>query len=78
MLEICRKRAMARNLMKMAKLFPQHFDFFPRTFILPTDREVTAGPGSWLRELCPGYLAALPAAPRRSAPLRLFLTQRSP
>lgn len=40
MLEICRKRAMARNLMKMARQFPQHFDFFPRTFILPGDREV--------------------------------------
>ncbi|GIL43744.1 hypothetical protein Vafri_1379 [Volvox africanus] len=39
MLEICRKRAMARNLMKMARQFPQHFDFFPRTFILPGDKE---------------------------------------
>ncbi len=40
MLEICRKRAMARNLMKMARVFPQHYDFFPKTFILPSDREV--------------------------------------
>ncbi|GLC65380.1 hypothetical protein PLESTF_000287300 [Pleodorina starrii] len=39
MLEICRKRAMARNLMKMARQFPQHFDFFPRTFILPGDKD---------------------------------------
>ncbi|GIL81822.1 hypothetical protein Vretimale_1419 [Volvox reticuliferus] len=39
MLEICRKRAMARNLMKMARQFPQHYDFFPRTFILPGDKE---------------------------------------
>ena len=40
MLEICRKRPMARNLQKMAKLFPALYDFFPKTFILPSDREV--------------------------------------
>ncbi|KXZ41785.1 hypothetical protein GPECTOR_284g755 [Gonium pectorale] len=39
MLEICRKRAMARNLMKMARMFPQHYEFFPKTFILPGDKE---------------------------------------
>lgn len=37
MLEICRKRAMAKNLMKMAKVFPESYDFFPKTFVLPSD-----------------------------------------
>ena len=37
MLELCRKRSMARNLMKIQKMFPEHYDFFPKTFILPSD-----------------------------------------
>ena len=40
MLEICRKRAMARNLQKMARIFPEHFAFFPMTFVLPSDTQV--------------------------------------
>ncbi|GAX78290.1 hypothetical protein CEUSTIGMA_g5732.t1 [Chlamydomonas eustigma] len=37
MLELCRKRNMARNLQKIQKMFPEHYDFFPKTFTLPTD-----------------------------------------
>lgn len=40
MLELCRKRPMAKNLMRMQKLYPALYDFFPRTFNLPGDREV--------------------------------------
>ncbi len=40
MLEICRKKNMARNLMKMARMFPEHYDFFPRTFVLPSELQV--------------------------------------
>ena len=40
MLELCRKRSMARNLMKIQKLFPDHYDFFPKTFTLPNDLTV--------------------------------------
>ncbi|KAG1659829.1 hypothetical protein FOA52_003772 [Chlamydomonas sp. UWO 241] len=40
MLELCRKRAMARNLMKLQKVFPEHFDFFPQTFVLPGDLQL--------------------------------------
>lgn len=43
MLEICRKKSMARNLAKMQKIFPGHYEFFPRTFILPNDMQVRAG-----------------------------------
>lgn len=43
MLEICRKKSMARNLAKMAKLFPGHYDFVPKTFLLPNDLQVGAG-----------------------------------
>eukprot|EP00798_Chlamydomonas_sp_ICE-L_P019090 gene19090-25691_t len=28
---------MAKNLQKMHKVFPEQYDFFPRTFVLPTD-----------------------------------------
>lgn len=42
MLEICRKKSMARNLSKMAKIFPEHYDFFPKTFLLPNDMQVRA------------------------------------
>lgn len=37
MLEICRKKQMARNLQRMAKVFPDEYDYFPLTFILPND-----------------------------------------
>lgn len=37
MLEICRKKSMARNLQRMAKMFPDEYDFFPTTYILPND-----------------------------------------
>ncbi|KAF5836848.1 tubulin-tyrosine ligase family-domain-containing protein [Dunaliella salina] len=39
MLELCRKKNMARNLSKMCKLFPEHYDFMPRTFSLPIDMQ---------------------------------------
>jgi hypothetical protein len=29
--------AAARNLSKMSKLFAEHYDFFPKTFLLPND-----------------------------------------
>lgn len=48
MLELCRKRSMARNLQKIQKLFPEHYDFFPRTFILPGDMQVSCEPFSVL------------------------------
>jgi len=37
MLEICRKKSMARNLQRMAKARPGEYAFFPTTFILPND-----------------------------------------
>lgn len=40
MLELCRKRPMAKNLMRMQKLYPTLYAFFPRTFNLPSDKEV--------------------------------------
>jgi tubulin polyglutamylase TTLL6/13 len=42
MLELCRKRNMARNLQKIQKMFPEHYDFFPKTFTLPTDLQVSS------------------------------------
>eukprot|EP00955_Chlamydomonas_euryale_P082650 363755-Chlamydomonas_euryale.AAC.2 len=42
MLELCRKRSMARNLQKMQKAFPEHYNFFPTTFIIPGDQTVRA------------------------------------
>ncbi|EFN57215.1 hypothetical protein CHLNCDRAFT_8655, partial [Chlorella variabilis] len=35
MLEIARKKGLARNLAHMRALFPDQFDFTPRTFLLP-------------------------------------------
>jgi tubulin polyglutamylase TTLL6/13 len=32
---ITKKHTLAKNLMRMYKYFPQEYDFFPRTFILP-------------------------------------------
>lgn len=37
MLEICRKRSMARNLANMAALLPKEYAFFPKSFVLPDD-----------------------------------------
>jgi hypothetical protein len=34
-LEIARKKSMARNLANMRAVFPQHYNFNPRTFLLP-------------------------------------------
>ena len=35
MLEICRKKALARNLRRIAAKLPASFDFAPQTFVLP-------------------------------------------
>ncbi|KAL2635285.1 hypothetical protein R1flu_006764 [Riccia fluitans] len=35
MLQICRKKSLARNLATMRKMFPSQYKFFPRSFILP-------------------------------------------
>eukprot|EP00877_Chromochloris_zofingiensis_P014368 jgi/Chrzof1/9185/Cz03g39030.t1 len=37
MLELCRKKAMAKHLAAMAMLQPQQYNFFPLTFTLPDD-----------------------------------------
>ncbi|XP_046399768.1 tubulin polyglutamylase TTLL6-like [Ischnura elegans] len=37
MSEICRKDLLARNMMRMKKLFPEEYSFFPKTWILPAD-----------------------------------------
>uniref|UniRef100_A0A8C8R8K6 Tubulin tyrosine ligase like 6 n=1 Tax=Pelusios castaneus TaxID=367368 RepID=A0A8C8R8K6_9SAUR len=37
MSEICRKDLLARNMSRMLKLFPEEFNFFPRTWCLPAD-----------------------------------------
>ena len=34
---VARKNNLARNLMKMKKMFPTDFDFFPQTFLLPLE-----------------------------------------
>ena len=33
--QITKKNNLARNLMKMRRVFPEEYQFFPRTFILP-------------------------------------------
>ena len=35
MLEIARKKSMARNLANMRTVYPEHYNFNPRTFLLP-------------------------------------------
>ena len=35
---ICKKHYLAWNLNKMSKVYPQDFNFFPKTFVLPGDR----------------------------------------
>ena len=34
---ISNKSKLARNLMKMQKQFPEEYDFFPKTFVLPVE-----------------------------------------
>jgi len=36
-LNIARKNTLGKNLMKMKKLFPVNFKFFPKTYLLPSD-----------------------------------------
>ncbi|PNF33882.1 hypothetical protein B7P43_G06735 [Cryptotermes secundus] len=43
MSEICRKDLLARNLNRMFKMFPNEYNFFPKTWCLPADyRELVA------------------------------------
>ena len=35
MLDLCRKRSLARSIAIMAQHMPQHYAFCPRTFVLP-------------------------------------------
>jgi tubulin polyglutamylase TTLL6/13 len=35
MLEICRKKALARNIAKMASLFAEEYKFVPKSYQLP-------------------------------------------
>ena len=35
--QITKKNYLARNLMKMKKSFPKAYNFFPRTWVLPSD-----------------------------------------
>ena len=35
MLDLCRKRSLARSIATMAQHMPQHYAFCPRTFVLP-------------------------------------------
>jgi tubulin polyglutamylase TTLL6/13 len=37
MYTIARKNNLARNLMKMRKAFPEDYNFFPQTYLLPLD-----------------------------------------
>lgn len=37
MYQITRKTCLAKNLKRLQKLFPLEFDFFPRTWVLPTE-----------------------------------------
>ena len=37
MLELCRKKTLARNISAMAAQFPGHFEFCPKTYVLPED-----------------------------------------
>jgi len=34
---VCRKNFLARNLMKMLRFFPEEYDFFPQTWLLPSE-----------------------------------------
>lgn len=37
---LSRKNNLAKNLLKMQSAFPEHYQYFPRTFLLPTDISV--------------------------------------
>ncbi len=37
MFTLSRKNNLGRNLMNMYKKFPEHYKFFPLTYILPAD-----------------------------------------
>jgi len=37
MLELCRKKTLARSITAMAALFPGHYQFCPKTYVLPED-----------------------------------------
>ena len=34
---LSRKNNLAKNLVKMQSVFPEHYQFFPKTFLLPSD-----------------------------------------
>ena len=34
---LARKNNLARNLMRVAKVYPKEFNFFPKTWVLPSD-----------------------------------------
>lgn len=36
---ICNKKYLGRHLIKMQRLLPQEYDFFPRTYLLPYDHK---------------------------------------
>ncbi|DBA78232.1 TPA: Tubulin polyglutamylase ttll13P, variant 2 [Trebouxia sp. C0005] len=40
MLELCRKKTLARSITAMAALFPGHYHFCPKTYVLPEDLQV--------------------------------------
>ena len=42
MLEICRKKQLAKNLARMSAAFPDEFTFAPKTFILPAEMDIFA------------------------------------
>lgn len=35
--QICKKNFLARNLMRMYKQFPDEYNFFPKTWVLPNE-----------------------------------------
>jgi tubulin polyglutamylase TTLL6/13 len=37
MYALARKNLLAKNLMNMKKVFPDHYSFFPKTWLLPSD-----------------------------------------
>lgn len=50
--EVTRKDLLSINMNRMSSLFPQHYDFYPKTFSLPAENaicteEIEANPGLW-------------------------------
>ena len=37
MYQLARKNNLGRNLMRMKKFFPKEYNFFPKTYLLPTE-----------------------------------------